>query len=134
MKIPQNGKLPDWFTLLTEDRKSTMTMDDPMVKEMLGAFTERLPKYNQYYLTEFNQREVETLIHGDFHGGNNMFGVNENEGNVVAFDFQMSGHGLACLDVAHLLVASVEIANYYEVEEFIKGMYLLFLLIFGNYC
>ena len=123
MKIPQNGKLPDWFTLLTEDRKSTMTMDDPMVKEMLGVFTERLPKYNQEYLTEFNQREVETLIHGDFHGGNNMFHVNKNEGNVVAYDFQVCGHGLACFDVISLLSTSIEIANYHEVEEFIKGVF-----------
>jgi len=131
MKIPQKGKLPDWLTLLgsKEDRTSTMTMEDPMVKEMLVVFAKRLSKYNQECLTEFNQREVETLIHGDFHGGNNMFGGNENEGNVVVFDFQMSGHGLACLDVVNLLVTSVEIANYYEVEEFIKGMYLLFLLI-----
>ena len=73
MKIPQKGKLPDFFTL-QQDRTSTMTMDDPIVKEMFAVFTERLPKYNQECLKEFNQREVETLIHGDFNGGNNMFG------------------------------------------------------------
>ena len=75
MKIPQKGKLPDFFTL-QQDRTSTMTMDDPTVKEMFAVFAERLPKYNQEYLREFNQREVETLIHGDFNGGNNMFGKN----------------------------------------------------------
>ena len=32
------------------------------------------------YLHEYNQREAQTLIHGDFHGANNMFGVNENQG------------------------------------------------------
>ena len=88
-----------------------MTMDDPMVKEMLGVFTERLPKYNQEYLTEFNQREVETLTHGDFHGGNNMFGVNKNEGNVVVYDFQVCGHGLACFDVINLLVAKGQLIS-----------------------
>ena len=122
MKIPQKGKLPDFFTL-QQDRTSTMTMDDPIVKEMFAVFAERLPKYNQEYLTEFNQREVETLIHGDFNGGNNMFGKNENEGNVVSFDFQMSGHGLACMDVECLFSRSVEFANYYEVEEIIRGIY-----------
>jgi hypothetical protein len=50
-------------------------------------------------------------------------GKNENEGNVVAFDFQMSGHGLACLDVECLFSRSIEFANYYEVEEIIRGMY-----------
>ena len=75
MKIPQKGKLPDFFTL-QQDRTCTMTMDDPIVKEMFAVFAERLPKYNQECLKEFNQREVETLIHGDFNGGNNMFGKN----------------------------------------------------------
>ena len=50
-------------------------------------------------------------------------GKNENEGNVVSFDFQMSGHGLACLDVECLFSRSVEFANYYEVEEIIRGIY-----------
>ena len=121
MKIPQKGKLPHFLTL-QEDRKSTMTMDDPMVKEMLGVFAERLPKFNQEHLKEFVQREAETLIHGDFHGGNNMFGENENEGNVVAFDFQLTGHGLACMDVVYMFSMSVEISNYYEVEEIIRGI------------
>ncbi len=121
MKIPQKGKLPDFFTL-KQDRTSTMTMDDPIVNEMFAVFADRLPKYNQEYLTEFKQREVETLLHGDFNGGNNMFGKNENEGNVVVFDFQMSGHGLACMDVETMFSKSVEFANYYEVEEIIKGM------------
>ena len=122
MKIPQKGKLPDFFTL-QQDRKSTMTMEDPIVKEMFAVFAERLPKYNQECLKEFNQREVETLNHGDFNGGNNMFGKNENKGNVVSFDFQMSGHGLACYDVECLFSRSIEFSNYYEVEEIIRGMY-----------
>ena len=120
MKIPQKGKLPDFFTL-QQDRTSTMTMDNPIVKEMFAVFAERLPKYNQEYLTEFNQREGETLIHGDFHGGNHMFSVNENENNVVVYDFQFCGHGLACMDVEYLFSRSVEFANYYEVEEIIRG-------------
>ena len=98
-------------------------MEDPIVKEMFAVFAERLPKYNQECLKEFNQREVETLNHGDFNGGNNMFGKNENKGNVVSFDFQMSGHGLACYDVECLFSRSIEFANYYEVEEIIRGMY-----------
>ena len=52
-----------------------------------------------------------------------MFGVNKNEGNVVVYDFQGCGHGLACFDVINLLLTSIEIANYHEVEEFIKGMF-----------
>ena len=50
-------------------------------------------------------------------------GKNENEGNVVSFDWQMSGHGLACFDVEGLFSRSIEFANYFEVEEIIRGMY-----------
>ena len=59
-------------------------------------------------------------------------GKNENEGNVVSFDWQMSGHGLACFDVEGLFSRSIEFANYYEVEEIIRGMYVFLNL--HSYC
>ena len=84
MKIPKCcKKLPDWFTLPALEDGSYVALDDPLVKEMFGVFSERLPKYNQEHLTEFNSRDVETLIHGDFHGGNHKFGVGENEGQAI---------------------------------------------------
>ena len=91
-------------------------------KEMLAVFAERLPRFNQEVLTEFIQRETETLIHGDFHGGNHRFGVDQNEGQVVVYDFQSCGYGLASFEVTDVL-EWIEIENYKEVEDIITGIF-----------
>ena len=122
MKIPKGCKLPDWFTLAPLEDGTYVALDDPMVKEMFKVFTERLPKFNQEHLTEFNQREVETVIHGDFHGGNHRFGVDQNEGQAIVYDFQVTGNGLASIEVVAIL-CNIEIANYNEVEEITKGKF-----------
>ena len=127
MQIPKTSKLPDWFTLPASENGSYSALDDPMVKEMFIALSEKLPKYNQEHLTEFNSRDVETLIHGDFHGGNHKFGVGENEGKVIVFDFQITGHGLASIEVINLLF-NIDITNYVEVEDIVKGIFTLFSL------
>ena len=80
MKIPKGSTVPDWFTLQPLEDGRIVAMKDPMIIEMLSVFAERLPKYNQENLIEFNQRDVETIVHGDFHSGNMMVGQNENEG------------------------------------------------------
>ena len=126
MKIQKNSKLPEWFTLAPEENGTFLAMDDPMIKEMLMVFAERLPKFNQEFLTEFNQREVETLIHGDFHCGNHRFGVDQNEGQVVVYDFQQCGFGLVSNDVAELLQCT-EMKNYGEITVAIKGRCLFHL-------
>ena len=84
------------------------------------TITERLPSYNQEHLIEFSQREVETLIHGDFHGGNHKFGVDQNEGQVIVYDFQITGGSLASIEVLQIL-CNIEIENHPEVESIIKG-------------
>ena len=84
---------------------------------------ERLPSYNQEHLIEFSQREVETLIHGDFHGGNHKFGVDQNEGQVIVYDFQITGGSLASIEVLQAL-CNIEIANHSEVDSIIKGTFL----------
>ena len=122
MKIPKGCKLPDWFTSPPLEDGTYVTFDDPMIKEMLEVFAQRLPKYNQKYLIEFNQRDGDTLIHGDFHGGNHKFGLDQNEGKIMVYDFQSSGTGLASIEVVHLL-DSIEVSNYQEVEDIIKGIF-----------
>ena len=64
-------------------------------------------------------------MHGDFHGGNHKFGVDKNEGQVIVYDFQITGHGLASLEVVALL-CNIEITNYTEVEDIIKGILKLY--------
>ena len=121
MKIQKNSKLPEWFTLAPEENGTYLAMDDPMVKEMFAVFTERLPKFNQEYLSEFNQCEVDTLTHGDFHGVNHRFGVDQNEGHVIVYDFQQCGYGLVSNEVVELL-QWIEFTNYSEIAVAIKGM------------
>ena len=122
MKIPRNCKLPDWFTIPPLEDGSYVALDDPMVREMFVKFSERLPSYNQKYLHEYNQREGQTLIHGDFHGANNMFGENENEREVITFDFQGIQHGLVTTDLIYMMtVTNLDIVNYNDVEDIIKG-------------
>ena len=78
-------------------------------------------------MIEFSQREVETLIHGDFHGGNHKFGVDQNEGQVIVYDFQISGGSLASIEVLQAL-CNIEIANHSEVDSIIKGTFLKVIL------
>ena len=74
-------------------------------------------------MIEFSQREVETLIHGDFHGGNHKFGVDQKEGQVIVYDFQITGGSLASIEVLQAL-CNIEITNYSEVDSIIKGTFL----------
>ena len=74
-------------------------------------------------MIEFSQREVETLIHGDFHGGNHKFGVDQKEGEVIVYDFQITGGSLASIEVLQAL-CNIEITNYSEVDSIIKGTFL----------
>lgn len=144
MKISKNRKLPNWFTLPPLEDGSYMVLEDPMIKEMFKVFSERLPKYNQELLNAFIQRDADTLIHGDFHSGNQQFGMGENDGQVMALDFQLSGLGLVSIDVANLLFTSMDIINYKEIEDIIKGILLIpqwftlgclsFFFFFSHYC
>ena len=121
MKIPKNCKLPSWFTLQPQEDGTYQSMDEPMIKEMLSVYAERLPKYYQENLSEFRSREVEGLCHGDFHTGNHMFGGKDGEEDkVIVYDFQGAGPGLVSKEVVRML-ACMEIENYDQVLEITKG-------------
>ena len=46
--------------------------------------SERYPRFHQQKIQEWVKRDPETIVHGDFHAGNNMFGINKNEGDAAA--------------------------------------------------
>ena len=62
------------------DDDNYIVFDDPMIKEMFQVMKERYPKFNQLKAKEWVKRHPETVVHGDFHSGNHMFGLGENEG------------------------------------------------------
>ena len=58
---------------------------------MLGVFIERIPHYYEHKLKKSLKKPLQTLVHGDFHGGNHMYGTDENYGNT---DFKEFWEGL----------------------------------------
>ena len=120
------------------DDDNYIVFDDPMIKEMFQVMKERYPKFNQLKAKEWVKRHPETVVHGDFHSGNHMFGLGENEGendfineetlnefsfagSVVVFDFQTSGKGLASNDFAQVVNWSYDVKTYEEVDQLARG-------------
>ena len=85
--------MPVWFTAKPLQNGSHPVHQDPLVIEMLEVFTERYPSFNTSVVTKYLNKPIQTLLHGDFHQGNHMYGVNENNGKVVCYDFQGVGTG-----------------------------------------
>ena len=104
------------FFFFTDDG-AYKVLEDSTITEMFKVMNERYPKFNELKAKEFIKRDPDAIIHGDFHSGNLMFGEGENEGSishqiivwqlsteylprligeVVLFDFQTYGYGLAC--------------------------------------
>ena len=126
MKIPKGYATPDWLSIKPTENGSYQVMSDPMVKEMLEAVVIRLPHYDQHKLKYFNQKEPQTLIHGDLHQGNHLCGTGANEGKVIAVDFQGFGKGLICVELVYLMTANPRlIKSYDEYEEFLRGIRFL---------
>ena len=47
---------------------------------MLKVMNERYPDFYQVKAKEWVKRLPETLLHGDYHSANHMFGLDENDG------------------------------------------------------
>ena len=123
MKIPKGYATPDWLSIKPTENGSYQVMSDPMVKEMLEAVVIRLPHYDQHKLKYFNQKEPQTLIHGDLHQGNHLCGTGANEGKVIAVDFQGFGKGLICVELVYLMTSMGLLKSYEEYEEFLRGRF-----------
>ena len=93
-----------------------MVIHDPIVNEMFAKMACRLPDYYQQKMKDFVKKEPQTILHGDFHGGNHMYGTGENEGKIVALDYQWAGRGLVAVEFLYFLVTSWGVHNFDEVN------------------
>ena len=121
MKLPNNVPIPDWLTIAPLEDGKFEVMKDPLVKEMLHVYAERLPKYEKQKYHDFINKEPQTLLHGDYHAGNHMFGIDDNEGKVVALDFQCVGRGLVSSEFTYLIQSSWYGQNYGEIDKIANG-------------
>ena len=92
-------------------------LQDRLVKDALAILASRIPKYNRLKLKHFITKEPQTLLHGDFHGGNHMY----EDGKIKSLDFQWIGGGLVVIEVFYLIMMSWGIHNFDEIEELTKG-------------
>ena len=102
------------------ENKSFSVLDDPIVKEMLNVFSKRLPDYDKKYLQPFLEKPIQTLMHGDFHGGNRMYGQGEKEGEIVAIDFQLAGTGRSLGDFTYLMLTSLSVHSFQDIMDILK--------------
>ena len=93
MMVSKGITMPSWFTAEPLSNGSQPVFQDPLVIEMIEVFAERYPNFNTSIASKYLKKPMQTLLHGDFHQGNHMYGVNENKGKVVCFDFQGVGMG-----------------------------------------
>ena len=93
MNVSKDVAMPPWFTAEPLENGTHPVLQDTLVIEMLDVFSERYPTFNSSVASKHVAKPMQTLLHGDFHQGNHMYGVDENEGKIVCFDFQGVGMG-----------------------------------------
>merc|ERR1712018_365118 len=58
-----------------------------------------------------------TLLHGDFRLGNHMYGVNENNGKVVCFDFQGVGMGMVAVEFVYFCLCMPAVSDNFSLAR-----------------
>ena len=120
MRIHKDVKPPHWITIEPLEDGSIPILKDPMVLEMLNVLANRYPKFNIDVANDYLNKPMQTIIHGDFHAGNHMYGLDKNQGKVVAVDFQMVGFGRVVSDLAHSFVN--QMAAFITIDELMELM------------
>ena len=87
---------------------------------MLEVFIERIPDYYEHKLKKSLKKPLQTLVHGDFHGGNHMYGQGEKEGKIVALDYQMAGHGRVATEFVYFFMLSLSAHSHDELMDLAK--------------
>ena len=80
-----------WLTIGPKEDGSYEVLKDPIVQEMLDVFILRMPDYYEHKFKKSLKMPLQTLIHGDFHGGNHMYGMDGKEGRALVKTCLQSG-------------------------------------------
>ena len=75
---------------------------------------------HRHKLKDYVKKPAQTVLHGDFHGGNHMYGNDDNAGKVVALDYQMAGLGRAVTDLFYFFNLSFSMHNFNDVMDLVK--------------
>ena len=117
LSIDKDCLVPDWLTAEPLEDGFRPVFSDPLVLEMLGVLAVKVPNYNNQKLKHLVKKPPQTILHGDFHGGNHMFGVNENAGKIVAFDYQWAGTGRVATEFMYFFMTSISAHSLEDVME-----------------
>ena len=117
MMVSKDVTMPTWFTAKPLQNGTSPVFQDPLVIEMLDVFAERYPKFNTSVATQYLNKPMQTLLHGDFHQGNHMYGVNENKGKVVCFDFQGVGMGMVAVEFVYFCSCMPVISDIFSLAK-----------------
>ena len=130
--LKQDSLFPDWFTAQPLRDGTRPVFGDDLVLEMLRVLGVKAPNYYRKKLKSFIQKPPQTMLHGDFHAGNHMYGIDENVGKIVALDFQFAGPGLVVTEFVYFFMMSLsphsledlmEIARAYHTELVVNGVH-----------
>jgi len=105
--VPKENPKPNWIMVEPLEDGSLPVLKDATVVEMLNVLAQRYPAFNKNVVHPYLDLPTQTLIHGDCHIGNHMYGQGENEGKIVAFDFQMAGPGRVASELVYLYATGI---------------------------
>ena len=80
MRLPEESLKPDWLTVHLGDNGTYPVLNDPLVLEMLDEMEKKFPEFNQKKSKPFLKQPPQSILHGDFHAGNHLYGTGPHEG------------------------------------------------------
>jgi hypothetical protein len=116
--IHKNVRNDPWITTDTLPDGCRAILKDPIVLEMLHVFGKRYPQFNIDVASVYLKKPMQTFLHGDFHAGNHLYGLRENQGKVIVMDFQHSGVGRAVSDLVQYYVMFT--TGFYSIDELLE--------------
>ena len=117
MAVAKEVKMPSWFVADDLSNGKHPVLNDPSVQEMLSVLAQRYPAFNKSVASDYLKKPMQTLLHGDFHVGNNMYGVGKDKGKVVTFDFQGVGRGRVAVEVVYYFSMMPDVSNYMHLAK-----------------